>query len=142
MAHALAGSAPDLAAALGAAHLPVADLAEPGRRFFGYTTPEGADGLYGGLEMLDGHGLVRSILVPEALRGRGHGRAILSALLAEAKIAGARDVWGFSPAAAAGFFTHHGFRIVARYEVPQAVLGARVAQLTCPISTAIVTRAV
>ncbi|SOC14470.1 amino-acid N-acetyltransferase [Rhodobacter sp. JA431] len=141
MAAPVAGSNTDFAAALAAARLPVADLAEPGRAFFAYQTPAGDGGIYGGYEMIEGHGLIRSILVPASLRDKGHGRAVLSALLAEVKAAGAHDVYAYSPAASAKFFIHHGFRELARYEVPPAILGARIASLTCPISTAILYRA-
>lgn len=137
----VAGTDPALAAALAAARLPVADLAQPGPQFFAFATPQAGAPLYGGLEILEGHALLRSILVPEESRRAGLGRAVVQALIATARASGATDLWVLSPAAAAPFFTRCGFREVARYEAPQAVLHARLAGLTCPISTVILTRA-
>ncbi|SOC00254.1 GNAT family N-acetyltransferase [Rhodobacter maris] len=137
----LAGTDPALGAALAAARLPVADLAEPGSQFFTFALPESAGRLYGGIMLLEGHALLRSILVPEGQRRAGLGSAVLAALIEAAKAAGAQDLWALSPAAAAPFFTHRGFREVARYEAPQVVLHSRLAGLTCPISTVILTRA-
>ncbi|MFD2174956.1 GNAT family N-acetyltransferase [Rhodobacter lacus] len=137
----VAGTDPALGAALAAARLPVADLADPGPQFFAFALPDTAERLYGGVMMLEQHALLRSILVPEGQRRKGLGSAVLAALMETAQAAGAQDLWALSPAGAAPFFTRRGFREVARYEAPQVVLHARLAGLTCPISTVILTRA-
>ncbi len=136
----VAGTDPALLAALGAAHLPVADLAEPGRSLFAYATPEGAAGGFGGLEPLGRHALIRAIWVPEALRRRGVGTAIVAHLLEYAHAAGAQTAWALAPSAAALFLRRRGFREVARYEAPPEVLSSRHAGMVCPISTVILTR--
>ena len=136
----VAGNDPTLLAALGAAHLPVADLAEPGRSLFAYATPEGVEGGFGGIEPLGRHALIRAIWVPEALRRQGFGSAIVAHLLDHARAAGLQTAWALAPAAAAPFLRRRGFREVARYEAPPEVLSSRHAGMVCPISTVILTR--
>ena len=134
------GNDPALRTALGAAHLPVADLAEPGRSLFSYATPEGAAAGFGGVEPLGRHALIRAIWVPETLRQHGFGSAILSHLLDLAGETGAQTAWALAPSAAAPFLRRRGFREVARYEAPPEVLSSRHAGMVCPISTVILTR--
>lgn len=64
----ISGNAPELRAALEAAGLPVDDLQEPGRVFFGFTVA-GRPVAYGGLEVVGDAALVRSIAVLPEARG-------------------------------------------------------------------------
>lgn len=136
----ISGTDPAFAAALVAARLPGDDLAEPGRSFFAYRTAAGEACGFGGLEVLGPHALIRSMVVPEALRGQGVGTAILAQLLAAASAGGASKAWLLTKTAMP-FFGHRGFRAAARYEAPAEILATRQASAMCPITTTLMTRA-
>jgi enamine deaminase RidA (YjgF/YER057c/UK114 family)/N-acetylglutamate synthase-like GNAT family acetyltransferase len=74
--------------------------------------------------------LLRSVAVAAAARGRGLGRSLGAALLAELEAQGAREVYLLT-LEAAGFFAHLGFAPIARAEVPAAVLAAREFTIHC-----------
>ncbi|PYF07166.1 amino-acid N-acetyltransferase [Rhodobacter viridis] len=134
------GADPGLVEALTAARLPTEDLADPGRNFLAFTDASGAICGYGGYEMLDGHALIRSMVVAEPARGHGIGSAMLTTLLATVAAAGASDAWLFTKHAAQ-FFSHRGFRARARYEVPPPVLASKQASSVCPITAVVMSRA-
>lgn len=133
------GTDPGLAAALTAAHLPVEDLADPGRNFFAFSDASGAICGYGGYELPGDNALIRSLVVPETGRGQGVGSAMLAALLEKVAAAGAREAWLFTKHAAP-FFGHRGFRARARYEVPPPVLATKQASSVCPITAVVMSR--
>ena len=74
-----------LAAALQGAGLPTDDLAEPGRLFWRFETAETEPVGFGGLEILHGDALLRSIVTLPPLRKRGIGAAIVASLEEEAR---------------------------------------------------------
>jgi len=133
------GTDPGLAAALTAAKLPIEDLADPGRTFFAFQTATGEPCGYGGYEIHGAHALIRSMVVPEALRRTGLGRVMLAQLLARSVAEGARDAWLFT-SKAAPFFSRQGFHAVARYEAPPEIMATKQATSVCPISAQIMTR--
>lgn len=139
-AAAVPGTDPGLSAALTAAKLPIEDLADPGRNFFAFSDASGATLGYGGYEILGPHALIRSMVVAEPDRGRGIGSAMLASLMAMAGAAGASDAWLFTKHAAQ-FFSHRGFRSMARYEVPPEVLASKQASSVCPITSVVMSRA-
>jgi amino-acid N-acetyltransferase len=65
----------------------------------------------GGLEMYDGSGVIRSVVVDEPGRGLGLGRTIAELLIADAKAAGATDVY-LVTVDAWPFWKHLGFQDV------------------------------
>lgn len=74
--------------------------------------------------------LLRSVAVAAEARGRGLGRGLVGALLAELEGQGAREVYLLT-LDAAGFFARLGFAPIARAEVPAAVLAAREFAIHC-----------
>ena len=98
----IAADAPELAAALKDAHLPTEDLADGGRTFFGLD--EGGQPVgYAGYELYGEEALLRSVVVLPEQRGKGYGRAITDAVLAEAAKAGARRAFLLTTTAEAFF---------------------------------------
>lgn len=118
-----------LFAALQAADLPTEDIGAAGRHFFRV----GHDGRllgYGGFELYGEDALLRSIVVPKASRGQGHGRFVVEAMLREIDSAGGRRVYLLTTTAAA-FFEHLGFRRIEREAAPPAILATRQASTIC-----------
>jgi N-acetylglutamate synthase-like GNAT family acetyltransferase len=115
--------------ALTEGELPTADLEDPGRRFFRIE----ADGRlvgYGGLEIYGEDALLRSIVVPAALQGQGHGRTVVDAVLDRAARSGVRTAWLFT-SSAVDFFRHLGFAVTPRPEAPASILATRQATRIC-----------
>jgi N-acetylglutamate synthase-like GNAT family acetyltransferase len=118
-----------LVASLLAANLPVDDIGEPGRSFFRVERDGRLLG-YGGFELYGEDALLRSVVVPVANQGRGHGRAVTEALLREIDSAGGRRVYLLTTTAAA-LFEHLGFRRIEREAAPPAILATRQASTIC-----------
>lgn len=83
-----------------------------------------------GYERYDEHALLRSVAVAAEARGRGLGRQLVGAVLAELADQGAREVYLLT-LDAAGFFARQGFAPIARAEVPATVLAAREFAIHC-----------
>lgn len=126
----IAGSAPELPAALDAAALPFDDLAEPGRTFFRFDDAGETIG-FGGLESCGNDVLLRSIVMLPQARGKGLGRRATFLLLEEARKAGARRAFLLTTNAKA-FFEGLGFRPVERANAPTGILATRQAASLCP----------
>lgn len=118
-----------LVAALSAAALPADDVGDPGRSFFRIERNGQLLG-YGGFELYGQDALLRSIVVPAANRGQGHGRAIAEAMLREIGNAGGRQVYLLTTTAS-GFFEHLGFVRIDRAEAPASILTTRQAASIC-----------
>jgi N-acetylglutamate synthase-like GNAT family acetyltransferase len=95
-----------------------------------------AETVFGGVAHMGDHVMLRSIVVPEAARGRGLGGLLLCALLATAKAGGARDAWLLT-ATAEPFFARHGFSRVARSAAPDVVAQSAQFRSLCPQSAAL-----
>jgi N-acetylglutamate synthase-like GNAT family acetyltransferase len=125
----VAASDEGLLAALAAADLPTGDIADPGRAFFRVER----DGLvlgYGGFELYGEDALLRSVVVPPARRGQGHGRAVAEAMLGEIGAAGGKRAYLLTTSAT-GFFEHLGFVRIERGTAPAAILATRQAASIC-----------
>lgn len=131
--HPIAADAPALAAALLAADLPVEDLREAGRCFFAFEQDGEVVG-YGGFELHGEAALLRSVVIVPDQRGRGHGRALATAVLEQAAEAGARQAFLLTTTAA-GFFERDGFRAIERADAPPAILATRQAATICATAT-------
>ena len=101
------------------ADLPVSDLdSSPVRLFLGYD-----DGQFvgvGGLEQYGADALLRSVAVPDALRGGGHGTAIYREIEARAREDGVEHLYLLTDTAE-GFFANLGFETIAREDAPEAI---------------------
>lgn len=118
-----------LVAALQDADLPIDDIDEAGRSFF-RVEHDGRLLGYGGFELYGEDALLRSVVVPAAGRGQGHGRDVAEALLGEIGNAGGRRIFLLTTTAAA-FFEHLGFRRIGREAAPLAILATRQASTIC-----------
>jgi len=131
----------ELAAALTAARLPSDDIQEDGRQFWRAIDEAGTVIGYGGIEGRGGDLLLRSVVVLPARRGSGLGRALIDALLREAKGAGGKRVWLLTTDAA-DFFGHLGFERKDRGEAPAVVTQSRQFTALCPASAMVMARSV
>lgn len=122
-------SDPGFIDALAAAGLPTDDIGDAGRQFFRVERNGSLLG-YGGFELYDEDALLRSIVVPENGRGKGHGRAVTQALFRQVAEVGGRRTFLLT-AAAADFFKHLGFAQIDRIEAPTAILATRQASSIC-----------
>ena len=130
---------PGLRAALAEAELPTTDIGAPGRLFF-CLMESGQPAAYGGLELHGEAGLLRSLVVPPAFRGRGFGRDMTLALIGEARTRGLTKLWLLT-LTAADFFAKLGFERTDRSAAP-AIIGASEEFATlCPATAVCMTRA-
>lgn len=121
---------------LALAGLPDADLHEPGRRF--YRLDDGGDDGgdprgWVGLELYGEDALLRSLVVPKERRGRGDGRLLVDAAIAEARGSGVARLWLLTTTAA-DFFARLGFTAVERSSAPSAIRATREFADICPAS--------
>lgn len=102
---------PRLAELIASADLPPLFIAE---FISGFAVAETAEGILacGGLEVYDGAGVIRSIVVEERARGLHLGRVITELLVADARAAGVDDVY-LVTADAWNFWKHMGFQDIA-----------------------------
>jgi GNAT superfamily N-acetyltransferase len=105
------------------AQLPTADLVGPGKHYFRLMEGQEPRG-YGGFEALGEHALLRSIVVEGENRGRGYGRNLVRALMAEAKRSGAKDAYLLTETAAT-FFTAMDFLPCPRDSAPAEIRATR-----------------
>lgn len=133
------GSDPGLAAALGAAGLPIDDLREPGRRFFAYSTLSGRVVGHAGLEIYGSDAFLRSLVVMPEARGQGFGGAILARQCRRAFDAGARRAFTLTTTVG-DWLERKGFVRIDRSQAPAAILDTRQARSLCPASAVLLTR--
>lgn len=121
----------DLIGLLAQEGLPTADV--PGDvRLYGLKAGEGVHA-YGGLEVRGGSALLRSILVPAADRGQGHGKKLVRELNEEARSLGLSEIWLLTETAAS-FFSALGFIHRSREEAPTAIQSTEEFSALCPDS--------
>ena len=89
-----------------------------------------------GLEIYGGAALLRSVAVDRAWRGTGLGRLVTDHALADARSAGASDVYLLTTTAER-YFPRIGFACVARESVPQALMASEEFQGACPASAVV-----
>lgn len=136
----------DLAAVLGLlddCQLPVGDLTAASLSDFhvaectlGTPGTPGAPGelvAVAGLEKSGSRGLLRSLAVTPGCRGSGLGAALVRQSELAALVAGVREIYLLTPAAA-GFFRRLGYRELSRNVVPAAIASHPQFQHLCPAS--------
>jgi amino-acid N-acetyltransferase len=111
-----------------------------GEHFSGFVIAEEAGALVGaaGLEVHEDCGLLRSVVVTPAAKGRGIGGELTECLLREGTRRGLRAVYLLTTTAA-DYFARLGFERVERDAVPTALHGSKELQGACP-SSAVVMR--
>lgn len=132
-------STDELVAALSAAGLPTEDLGRPGQIFWRFADGDGRALGYAGLEGEGTNRLLRSVVVDAVARGRGHGRALVEAVVREA---GKRDVeklWLLT-LDASGFFEKAGFARAVRGQVPAPIAATAEFRSLCPDTAVCITR--
>ena len=92
-----------------------------------------------GLERYGEHALLRSVVVAPEMRGRGVGAALVEGALRAARDGGARAVYLLTTTAE-DYFPRHGFRAIARAEVPRAVQESVEFRSACPESAVVMVR--
>jgi N-acetylglutamate synthase-like GNAT family acetyltransferase len=109
------------------------DLAGPGKHFFAFDDAEGMRVGFGGVEVHDGDGLLRSVVALQSMRGRGHGTEIVAWLAREAARREVRRLYLLTTDAAE-FFERCGFARVERKVVPAAIIRTEQFSILCPPS--------
>lgn len=99
--------------------LPHDDLDEsPVRLFLGYEADEFVG--VGGLEPYDDDALLRSVVVPDEVRGQGHGTTLSRALETRAREEGIEKLYLLTTTAEA-FFADRGFETIDRSAAPGSI---------------------
>ena len=125
-------------ALLRAAELPVEGVTDQLEDGFVVVERDGAITAAAGLEVYGGYGLLRSVAVDGAARGRGLGDQLVRDRIEWARARGLRGVYLLTTTAAP-FFAERGFRTVSRDDVPAAIRRSSEFSEICP-STATVMR--
>ena len=92
-----------------------------------------------GLERYGRHGLLRSVAVSPAWRGRGIAGALTEEILATAEREGLEAVYLLTETAA-DFFARHGFRRIERSAVAESVRASAEFTALCPASAVVMVR--
>lgn len=119
--------------ALTAANLPTEDLHSEPFRYFGWN-----EAAWGGIGAGD-DALLRSIVVPAEVRGRGVGIALTQALAVRAAEQGTARLWLLTTSAAP-FFEKLGWRVASRDEAPTVISRSRQFSGLCPASATLMVR--
>jgi arsenite methyltransferase len=125
-----------VAALLAGADLPVAGLADQFEDGFVVAEVEGEAAGAAGLEIYGAYGLLRSVVVAEAWRGRGLGESLVRERLDYARRRGVRRVYLLTTTAPA-WFVRLGFSHVSRDAVPAGVRRSPEFSGICPDSAAV-----
>lgn len=94
-----------------------------------------------GLELRGTSALLRSAVVDPAGRGRGIGGALVDAIVALARSEGVETLYLLT-AGAEGYWSRHGFSLVARDQVPESVRQSAEFAGACPATALAMTRSV
>lgn len=129
---------PAIGALLEASGLPTEGVADWLSHFV-VAESEGRIAGVAGLEVYGADGLLRSVAVADAWRGRGLGGALTTEVLTAASKSGLRAVYLLTETAE-GYFPKHGFRRIARGEVPEPVTRSVEFRELCPASSTVMVR--
>jgi amino-acid N-acetyltransferase len=121
--------------------LPVEDLGRSPIRFFVARTDTGAAVGWGGLEPHGDQALLRSVVVNPVLRGVGAGKAMVEALIEQARGMGIERLWLLTTSAEK-FFAGLGFHTVPRAEAPASIAASEEFAWHCPDDAVCMTRPV
>jgi N-acetylglutamate synthase-like GNAT family acetyltransferase len=94
-----------------------------------------------GLELYGQSGFLRSVAVDKHFRGRGHGRTLVSAVLANARARGLKRVYLLTDDAS-DYFERLGFQIVDRRDVDEAVKASLEFTEACPESATVMCKVI
>jgi amino-acid N-acetyltransferase len=100
--------------------LPADDVGDASRLFWRFEAQDHGPVGFGGLEVHGHDALLRSIVTLPPLRKSGVGGRIVTALEAEASMAGARTIWLLT-VSAADFFDRLGYAKCERVSLPDAI---------------------
>jgi N-acetylglutamate synthase-like GNAT family acetyltransferase len=128
-----------LAAQLQQEKLPHENLAAAARHYFCLAGDDQRVLGYSGLEHFGDTALLRSVVVPAAARGKGHGHDLVMRTLDAARQLGVRRVFLLTTSAAR-FFGALGFRSVARDEAPASIRTSEEFALQCPVTAVLMER--
>lgn len=131
------GTWPEFLEVLEANGLPTQDLLER-RQFFYVLTRDDLPVAFGGYALRGSDVLLRSIVVPVALRGQGHGARMLDALMTAAAQAGASHAWLLTMTPT--FFQRHGFTARSRSECPPDVAATPEFRSICPATASLMSQ--
>ena len=120
---------------LAAAGLPTADLETEHFAHFIASGPEHALEALIGLQPYDEVALLRSLVVSPITRGKGYGGALVAEIEAYAQQLGVRELYLLTNTAEA-FFTRHGYSLLDRADVPEAIRQTAEFSNLCPASAA------
>ena len=123
---------------LAASELPVDDLANPAISLIGAFQGHDLVGVIG-LEPCEQVGLLRSLAVAPAHRGRGVARELCDRLLAVARERGIRTLYLLTMTAA-DYFAKLGFAVIDRDAAPSSVRGTAQYTSLCPSSARVMRR--
>jgi amino-acid N-acetyltransferase len=129
-----------LKTALRRAGLASDDVEEPQLLFWRYETLSDVPVGFGGLEIHDRDALLRSVVTLPPLRHAGMGRAIVTALEAEAAAHQCESVYVLTTEAA-DFFSRLGYRPCARERVPATLRASRVFAAPSPATATAMSKA-
>lgn len=120
------------------AHLPYDDVAPHLHNFILAAEDEAIVGIIG-LEVYGRVGLLRSLVVIPAMRGRGLGRGLCERLFRHARAQGVRELYLLT-LDAESYFRALGFRDIERTSAPDAIQGTRQFESLCPTSATLMVR--
>ena len=130
---------PDLIRLLAAENLPTQDLLSGKSAYFGWFSEQGDLLACGGIEDCGAHALIRSCVVAPDRKGKGQGRALVEALMGEARARGYSGLYLLTETAS-DFFAKFGFTRIKRDSVPKKVaLSSQFAEI-CPQSAITMTK--
>jgi len=135
---AMSGDLPAIRTLLASAALPVEDLGTAPIRFWVARNGRELIGVVG-LETCGAAGLLRSLVVTSAERGKGMGRSLVSALERESKASGVMSLVLLTQTAER-FFSALGYRVVDRASVGDAIQKSAEFRSLCPSSAVCMTK--
>lgn len=116
------------------AGLPVDDLTDEGQFFF-----ISEAGVFGGFALLGSHALLRSMVAPPSVRGKGEGHRMVEALCRKGAEQGASTAWLLTTGAA-DFFSSCSFEKTSRDDAPNAIRATKQFSGICPGSASLMRR--
>jgi amino-acid N-acetyltransferase len=131
-----AADLPGIRRLLELSNLPSDDLTAGSLKYFLVLREDGQLNGAIGLEIHESVALLRSLVVAEAARGRGHGATLTTAAEALATELGITSIYLLTTSAEK-FFLARGYRVESRHDVPKSIQATTQFSALCP-STAIV----
>lgn len=121
-------------------NLPPDDVGEHWKHFLVAFSGERMVGTVG-LEVRDTSGLLRSLAVVDAFRGKGIGKLLYERIVASAADLGITEL-GLLTTTAEGFFARVGFLRLAKAQIPDFVSSSKEYKIYCPSSAVCMTKSI